>query len=92
MTMSKLKHLQKVQHDAAKHYVDLIETRRARASSAQFRHDVLEKQKVYNYTSEYDRLRAHLANSAVPYATRAQVQGRAEKLKQLGARAVDAIF
>ena len=92
MTNNKLKHLQKVQVESAKYDSGLIEARKMQSASAQFRKDILEKQRVMNYQSEYDRLRAHLENSALPYHTRAEVNTRAEKLKQLGAKATSGIF
>ena len=92
MTIDKIKHLQKVQIESAKHYSNLIEARKMQSANAQFRKDILDRQRVMNYQSEYDRLRAHLEDSALPYRTRADVKGRADKLKQLGARAVTAIF
>ena len=91
MTINKINHLQKVQIEQAKHYSNLIEAKKMQSASAQFRKDILEKQKVQNYQSEYDRIRAHLENSALPYQTRASVKGRAEQLRQLGARATSGI-
>jgi len=90
--MSLIKKHQKLQVAQAKHYSDLIDARQSRASSAAFRHEILEKQKVHNYQSEYDRLRAHLENSALPYETREHVKARTEKLKGMGVKAVTGIF
>ena len=92
MTNNKLKHLQKIQVESAKYYSGLIEARKMQSANAQFRKDILDRQRVMNYQSEYDRLRAHLENSALPYQTRAEVKGRADKLKQLGAKATSGIF
>ena len=92
MTLSSIKHLQKRQVASAKYYSDLIEARQSRAANAQFRKDILEKQKVYNYQSEYDRQRAHLASSATPHTTREQIQGRRTKLEQMGAKATSGVF
>ena len=87
MTIDKIKHLQMVQIEAAKHYSNLIEARKMQSANAQFRKDILDRQRVMNYQSEYDRLRAHLENSALPYQTRPGVKARAAKLQQLGAKA-----
>ena len=62
------------------------------SANAQFRKDILDRQRVMNYQSEHDRLRAHLENSALPYQTRTGVNARAEQSKQLGARATTGIF
>ena len=71
MTNNKLQHLQKIQIESAKHYSNLTEARNMPSARAQFRKDILDKQRVMNYQSGYDRLRAHLENSALPYQTRA---------------------
>ena len=92
MTNNKLKHLQKVLVESAKYYSGLSEARKMQSANAQFRKDILDRQRVMNYQSEYDRLRAHLENSALPYQTRAEVKGRADQLKQLGAKATSGIF
>ena len=90
--LSQIKKHQKMQVAQAKYYSDMIEARQSRASSAAFRHHILEKQKIHNYTSEYDRLRAHLEDSALPFKTREHVKARTEKLKSMGAKAVQGIF
>lgn len=69
----------------------LVEARQQRASSVAFRKEILEKKKVYNYQSEYDRLRAHLADTSIPYQTREGVRDRTNHLKALGALAVSGI-
>ena len=90
--MSQIKKHQKMQVAQIKHLSDSIEARQSRASSAAFRHHILEKQKIHNYTTEYDRLRAHLENSALPYETRERVKARTAKLQQMGAKATTGIF
>ena len=52
---------------------------------------MLDKKKVKNYQTEYDRIRAHLEDSATPHLIRSHVQSRADQLRALGARAVSGI-
>ena len=78
MTIDKIKHLQKIQIETAKHYSGLIEARKMQSANAQFRKDILDRQRVHTYQSEYGRLRAHLENSALPYETRERVKTRTE--------------
>jgi hypothetical protein len=49
----------------------------------------LEKQKMRNYSNEYNRIRAHLEDSASPFTNKDGLKRRTEHLKTLGARAVD---
>ncbi len=80
---------QKMQMDKIKHLNDSYEARKARVNNTAFRKEILEKQKVYNYSSEYNRLRAHLINStALPMQTQQNIKSRTDHLKSLGAQAL----
>lgn len=91
MTFSKINHLKKTQLETAQHYKKLIEGRQALAASADIRRQIIQKQNVRNYRSEYDRLRAHLEDSATPYQTKERIKDRTKMLEAMGARAVNSI-
>ena len=44
---------------------------------------------VKNYQSEYDRIRSHMANSAVPYETRDRLNNMKTVLERLRAQSFD---
>ena len=88
---TKLVHHQKKQLDHIRYLNGQIEARQARVNNLAFRRQVLEKQKVSNYQSEYSRLRAHLEESSLPFQSRAAIISRTEHLKSLGAKAVSGI-
>ena len=87
----KINHFSKLQLEHLKHLSDHIDAYRTRASSVAVRKEILEKQNVRNYQSEYDRMRAHLEDSAIPFKIKDGLHTRAAHLKGLGAQAVDAI-
>jgi UDP-N-acetylglucosamine pyrophosphorylase len=70
-----------------------IDAHRTKAASAHLRKQWLERQKVMNYTNEYDRIRGIIAQSVVKHGpnTVEQLQKRAKKLEDLGAKAIDEI-
>lgn len=81
-----------IQLDHIKHLHSQLEARKNLSASVAFRKEILEKKKIKNYQTEYDRIRAHLeANSATPYLVKADVRSRADELRKLGAQAFDAI-
>ena len=65
-----------------------LEARQARVASTAFRNHIIEKQNVKAYSSEYDRIRAHLSDSSIPHQTRVALTARQAHLKSLGAKAV----
>ncbi len=87
----KLNYYRKLQLDQIKHLSDHIDDYRARAASVALRREVLEKQNVRNSQSEYDRIRAHFEDSAVPYKTKEGLHIRSAHMKALGAKAVGSI-
>jgi len=70
-----------------------IDAHRTKAASAHLRKQWLERQKVNNYQNEYDRIRGIIAQSVVKHGpnTVEQLQERAKKLEDLGAKAIDEI-
>ena len=66
-----------------------IEVRASRAHNLDIRNRWLHAQKVKNYQSEYDRIRAHMNNSVLPYHTTTKVKNRKAALEKLGAQAFD---
>ncbi len=87
----KLNYYRKLQLEQIKHLSDHIDAYRTKAASVALRKEVLEKQNVRNYQSEYDRIRAHLEDSAVPYKSKEGLSIRSAHLKALGAKAVGSI-
>ena len=85
----KLNHFRKLQLEQIKHLSDHIDAYRTRAASVALRKEILEKQNVRNYQSEYDRIRNHVENSATPALTRNHLTTRPAHLKTLGAKALD---
>lgn len=79
---------QKMQLEQMQYLNTAIEVRKARSNNLAFRREILEKQKVNNYSSEYNRIRAHLQDSSIPFESRQNLKSRTELLKSMGARAV----
>jgi len=88
---SQLSHYQQKQLSQVKYLNEMAEACKNRTSSIALRKELLEKQKRRNYQSEYERLRGRVENSATPALTRDHLKTRTERLKSLGARAVDSI-
>ena len=87
----KLNHFRKLQLEQIKHLSDHIDAYRTRAASVALRREVVEKQNVRNYQSEYERIRAHLEDSATPFKTKEGLHIRTAHLKTLGAKTVGSI-
>ena len=69
----------------------MVEAHQGRAKSVALRREILEKQKMKNYQTEYDRIRSHLSESKHPFQTQEKIKSRTEHLKSLGAKAVSGI-
>lgn len=91
MTTNKLNYLQKRQLNDIQYLKSKLDARKTLVESAYMRHMILEKQKIANYTNEYQRIRAHLENSALPFQTKEQIKNRTEQLKKMGARITEGI-
>ena len=70
---------------------DQMEKHELKAKSIQFRKNLLERQRVANYTNELDRVRGLLARTVLPGQTRLGLLQRATHLRGLGAQALDGI-
>ena len=88
---SQLSHYQAMQLSQVKYLSDMASAFQNRTKSTALRREILAKQNKRNYQSEYDRIRAHVGNSATPALTRNHLTTRAEHLNKLGAKAVDTI-
>ena len=66
----------KMQLSQLKHLNEQIKARLTRTKSVALVNEWREKQNIRNYTSEYDRIRNELANSAMPFHTQEGVKQR----------------
>ena len=70
-----------------------IELRHNRTANLNIRNGWLQAKTIKNYQSEYDRIRNHMANSAVntrgEWMTREKLKNRKRALEMLGAQAFD---
>ena len=77
------------------HYFELVkdqmEKHELKAKSIQFRKNLLERQRVANYTNELDRVRGLLSRTVLPGQTRVGLTERARHLRTLGAQATGSI-
>jgi hypothetical protein len=88
---SQLNHYQKTQLSQVKYLNDMADTFQNRTKSTALRREILQKQQQRNYQSEYERIRAHVENSATPSLNKDHLRGEMAHLKRLGAQAVDSI-
>ena len=88
---SQLNHYQRMQLSQVKYLNDMADAFQNRTKSTQLRREILNKQEQRNYRSEYDRIRAHVEDSATPAMYKGHLRDRMAHLKKLGARAVDTI-
>ena len=84
-------HYSKIQLNHIKCLHEQIEAREHKNHSLAFRAKVLEKQRMKNYQSEYDRIRAHLSDSKSPGMTTDMAKNRSAELKALGAKHLSGI-
>ena len=70
-----------------------IEVRHNRKANIEIRNGWLRAKTIKNYQTEYDRIRNHMANSAVnstgEWMTREKIKNRKTELEKLGAKAFD---
>lgn len=74
-------------HKYIKRLKDKLEEYNTREALVQFRHKAIERQKISNYSGEYDRVRGMLQQSLLPSETVKRLKDREDELKKLGARA-----
>ena len=80
---SQLSHDQQLQLRQVKHLNDVGEAFRNRSKSTALRKEILDKQRVRSYQSEYERIRNHIEHSATPARNKDSLKSRAEHLKGL---------
>ena len=66
-----------------------MEVRGTRKANLEIRNKWVQSKNIKNYQSEYDRIRSHMANSAVPFESVERLQSRKSVLERLGAKAFD---
>ena len=66
-----------------------IETRHNRTANLNIRSGWLQAKRINNHQSEYDRIRNHMENSAVPWLLKDKLKNRKGALEKLGAQAFD---
>ena len=82
---------QNKQIEKIKYLNDAIEARRNQVANIAFRKNILDKQRINNYSNEYNRIRAHLEDSTLPFETKKHLKDRAEHLKKLGAKSFEIV-
>ena len=70
---------------------DQMEKHELRAKSLRFRRNLVERQRVANYTNELDRVRGELSKSVLHGETRSGLAQREKHLRALGAQATGSI-
>ena len=88
---SQLNHYQRMQISQVKYLNDMADVFQNRTKSTHLRREILQKQEQRNYRSEYDRIRAHVEDSATPALNKDHLREKMARLKKLGAKAVDSI-
>ena len=88
---SQLNHYQRMQLSQVKYLNDMADAVQNRTKSTALRRKILQKQQQRNYSSEYERIRAHVEDSATPSLNKDHLKGKMARLKALGAKAVDSI-
>ena len=88
---SQLNHYQRMQLSQVKYLNDMADVFQNRTKSTALRKEILQKQQQRNYRSEYERIRAHVEDSATPAQNKGHLRNRMANFKKLGARAVDSI-
>ena len=88
---SQLDHYQRMQLSQVKYLNDRAEIFQNRTKSTHLRREISQKQNQRNYRSEYERIRAHVEDSATPALNKDHLRDKMAHLKKLGAKAVDSI-
>ena len=79
---SQLNHYQKMQLSQVKYLNDMADVFQNRTKSTHLRREILQKQEQRNYRSEYDRIRAHVEDSATPVQNKGHLRDRMAHLKK----------
>ena len=80
-----------MQLNQVKYLNDMADVFQNRTKSTPLRREILQKQDQRNYRSEYDRIRAHVEDSATGVFNKDHLRDKMARLKKLGAKAVDSI-
>ena len=88
---SQLNHYQRMQLSQVKYLNDMADVFQNRAKSTNLCREILQKQNQRNYRSEYERIRAHVEDSATPALNKDHLRAKMAHFKKLGAKAVDSI-
>ena len=88
---SQLNHYQRMQLNQVKYLNDMADVFQNRTKSTHLRREILQKQDQRNYRSEYDRIRAHVEDSATGVFNKDHLRAKMAHFKKLGAKAVDSI-
>ena len=88
---SQLNHYQRMQLSQVKYLNDMADAFQNRTKSTHLRREILQKQDQRNYRSEYERIRAHVEDSATPAQNKGHLRDKMARLKKLGAQAVGSI-
>ena len=80
---SQLDHYQRMQLSQVKYLNDRAEIFQNRTKSTHLRREILQKQNQRNYRSEYERIRAHVEDSATPALNKDHLRDRMTHLKKI---------
>ena len=79
---SQLDHYQRMQLSQVKYLNDRAEVFQNRTKSTHLRREILQKQNQRNYRSEYERIGAHVEDSATPALNKDHLRDRMTQLKK----------
>ena len=79
---SQLNHYQRMQLSQVKYLNDRADVFQNRTKSTHLRREILQKQNQRNYRSEYERIRAHVEDSATPAITKDHLRDKMAHLKK----------
>ena len=68
------------------HLNNQIEARLTRSKIVALVNEWRHKQHMWNYQSEYDRIRNELSNSAIPFQTQEGLKKRTKELEKMGVK------
>ena len=79
---SQLNHYQRMQLSQVKYLNDMADVFQNRTKSTHLRREILQKQEQRNYRSEYDRIRAHVEDSATGVFNKDHLRDKMTRLKK----------
>ncbi len=78
---SQFNHYQRMQLSQVKYINDMADVFQNRTKTTDLRREILQKQDQRNYRSEYERIRAHVEDSAMPALTKDHLRDKMARLK-----------